>query len=142
MVKFIKGCIEKVEGEYEIIFSAHGLPQSFVDAGDPYPIQVEKSVDLIMKSFSADFKIAYQSKLGPAKWLEPSLISVAQNLTVKTAVLVPISFVSENIETLYELDIELKEITDKKGVNLIRVPCFNDSPEYIELLRTLVIENS
>lgn len=117
-----------------VLFSAHGLPQRIVDQGDPYQWQIERSVFEILKHLdqpSLDYVISYQSRVGPLKWLEPYTdveISRAGN-EGKSVIVVPISFVSEHSETLYELDIQYKNLAAKVGI-----------PRY-ERLSTLGVES-
>jgi ferrochelatase len=129
-----------------ILFSAHGLPQSVIDNGDPYSDQVQSSVLAIMSRLSSmintdiEFVICYQSRVGPMKWLEPSTESTIEKYAIcgKDLVVVPIAFVSEHIETLVELDIEYAEIAHKYGVRYVRVPTLRTHPLYIKCLANLV----
>lgn len=118
-----------------ILFSAHGLPQKIIDAGDPYQRQVEETVGAIIKSIGQlDHKITYQSRVGPMKWLQPSTvdeIKIAAKLK-KTIIVVPVAFVSEHVETLVELDIEYAEIAKSMGGEYIRVPALGTHDDFIE----------
>jgi len=120
--------------ELRLLFSAHGLPQSVVDAGDPYVFQVQKTVEMVLKDFPSetDFKICYQSKVGIKSWTKPSLEQELRRaqLDNKIPVIVPISFVSENSETLFELDIFYKN----QFKNLLRVPALNSEGFFIKAL--------
>ena len=95
-----------------VLFSAHGLPQKIVDAGDPYQYQVEQSVSILVKDCEiSDYQVCYQSRVGPLKWLQPNLedeIIRAANDGVGV-IIVPISFVSEHAETLVELDMDYRD---------------------------------
>jgi protoporphyrin/coproporphyrin ferrochelatase len=127
-------------GKPRILFSAHSLPISIIKKGDPYAIQVESSVELIVKKLAItdlDWSICYQSKIKPIKWLEPStenelLRARTDNVPV---VLSPISFVSEHSETLVELDIEYRKII--KDGYYFRVPALNTHPLFIKCLTDL-----
>jgi len=104
-----------------LVFSAHSLPLSYVKQGDPYPTHVQQTVAGVTARLGAPppHHLAYQSKLGPVKWLTPSTVSMVQELAakgVKEILVVPVSFVSDHIETLSELDLELKELAHKAGI--------------------------
>lgn len=130
--------------EVNILFSAHSTPVSIIEKGDPYKDQIEKTVVLIMqmRKHSHQHHLCYQSKVGPVKWLEPSTedkITELAGAGIKNMLVVPISFVSDHIETLFELGIEYKEAADENGVeNFIVMEGLNDSPLFIEALVDLV----
>lgn len=126
------------------IFSAHGLPLKNIKNGDPYEKHVRLSVDSIVSQFSKDidYSICYQSKVGPLEWLGPSIEDelIRCQKDSKEAVIIPISFVSENSETLYELDIQYKDFAREIGLKgYYRMPTLDDSADYINLLADLVI---
>ena len=131
-----------------IFFSAHGVPQSYVEeAGDPYQREIEDCTRLIMRTLNRpnDYTLAYQSRVGPVEWLKPytedALIELAEK-GIKDLVVVPISFVSEHIETLQEIDLEYREIAEEAGIeNFQRVPALNTHPLFIESLTNLVTES-
>ena len=131
-----------------IFFSAHGVPQSYVEeAGDPYQREIEECTRLIMKTLnrSNQHTLAYQSRVGPVEWLQPYTEDALQELGtqgIKDLLVVPISFVSEHIETLQEIDIEYREIAQEAGIeNFYRVPALNTNPIFIESLSNLVTES-
>ncbi|KAJ3683453.1 hypothetical protein LUZ60_013680 [Juncus effusus] len=136
--------------EVEIFFSAHGVPQSYVEeAGDPYKDQMEDCIYLIMKELKSrgvnnNHTLAYQSRVGPVQWLKPYTDEVIPNLGkngVKSLLAVPISFVSEHIETLEEIDMEYKELALESGIqNWGRVPALNCTQSFISDLAELVVE--
>lgn len=107
--------------EFELIFSAHGLPQRIIDRGDPYMRQIKQNVYRVRKKLQQSnikfFKthLAYQSRLGPIEWIKPYLDEKLKTLTKKKVIIYPISFLIDNSETKYELDIEYKEIADNLG---------------------------
>jgi ferrochelatase len=124
--------------DYRLLFSAHGLPEKIIKAGDPYQDQVETGVSFIMQGLeSADFQVCYQSRVGPLKWIGPSLdeaLAKAAN-DKKSVIIIPIAFVSEHIETLVELDEEYAEKAEHLGIeHYIRVPTIRDHPLFIEAL--------
>ena len=133
-----------------LIFSAHGLPMSLVEKGDPYPKHVAETVRLVGEKGAARFAnwprthvLCYQSKLGPAKWLEPSFLGTLERLGlagVKEAMVVPISFVTEHIETLHEINIDGRADAKKAGIERFRMmPAVGDSPAFIGALKDLVL---
>ncbi len=129
------------------LYSAHGVPEYVIRRGDPYQQQVERSVKLIHEALGLPnpYMVTYQSKVGRRKWLEPStehqLIELGKVRT-PAVVVVPISFVSEHSETLYELDMMLKDIALDAGVQAYyRVPTFNDFDLYIQTLKEVVLQH-
>ena len=128
-----------------VFFSAHGVPKSYVEeAGDPYQKEIESCAELIMKTLGREnpWTLAYQSRVGPVEWLQPYTEEALEELGekgVKELVVVPISFVSEHIETLEEIDIEYREIATEAGVsNFRRVPALDTDPTFIASLADLV----
>lgn len=130
-----------------IFFSAHGVPVSYVEeAGDPYQREIEDCTALIMQTLNRPnpHTLAYQSRVGPVEWLKPYTEDALQELAaqgVEDLLVVPISFVSEHIETLQEIDIEYRELAEEAGIhNFQRVPALNTHPVFIDSLATLVVE--
>ena len=128
-----------------IFFSAHGVPKSYVEeAGDPYQLEIQACARLIMATLNRanPWTLAYQSRVGPVEWLKPYTEEALEHLGaegVKELVVVPISFVSEHIETLEEIDIEYREIATTAGVsNFRRVPALDTDPTFITGLADLV----
>lgn len=127
-----------------VLFSAHGLPEIIIEAGDPYQHQVEQTVAAVIRHLAMpglDAHICYQSRATPQKWIGPSTEhEIEQAAADKTALLVvPIAFVSEHSETLVELDIEYREIAEKLGVpGYFRTPAQNSDPGFIAALANLV----
>ncbi|MEH2361481.1 ferrochelatase [Nostoc sp.] len=133
--------------EVHIFFSAHGVPKSYVqEAGDPYQQEIEECTALIMQTLNRPnaHTLAYQSRVGPVEWLQPYTEDALKELGaqgVKDLVVVPISFVSEHIETLQEIDIEYREVAEESGIhNFRRVPAPNTHPVFINALADLVID--
>jgi ferrochelatase len=136
--------VEDDSHEFELIFSAHGLPQKIVDEGDPYQRQVAAHVEIMKDIFHREgiyfrgVHLAYQSKVGPMKWLEPSLETMLNSLTKKKVIIVPIAFTIDNSETDYELTIEYAEIAHELGFTEYRVSrCPNDHPLFVQTLKEL-----
>jgi ferrochelatase len=127
-----------------ILFSAHGLPESIVNAGDPYQWQVEQSVERIVERLGIeglDHVVCYQSRVTPQKWIGPSTEEELERAGHdKVAVLVvPVAFTSEHSETLVELDVEYREEAEKLGVpGYFRSPAQNSDPGFIAALAGLV----
>ncbi|MFY9082652.1 ferrochelatase [Aliarcobacter butzleri] len=133
------------ETSYNLVFSAHGLPQKIVDAGDPYEKQMNEHVKILSEELQKrgkDFKsinLAYQSKVGPLKWLEPSLENMLKNFKNENVIIYPLSFIVDNSETVFELDIEYKEIAHEIGIKEYKVcSCVNDSEEFIEAIKDII----
>ncbi|HIP03119.1 MAG TPA: ferrochelatase [Campylobacterales bacterium] len=144
VIENIKKTVGKSEyRDFDIIFSAHGLPQKIVDAGDVYEKHVNRHVAILkdmMQEEGMDFHdihLAYQSKVGPMKWLAPSLEEKLQTVRNRGIIIFPIAFTIDNSETDYELHVEYKEIAQKLGFKDYRVcACPNDS----DLFRDALIE--
>ena len=149
MAQLIQGELDKLANPIEahIFFSAHGVPKSYVEeAGDPYQKEIEECTAAIMQTLNRPnaHTLAYQSRVGPVEWLQPYTEDAIQELGakgVKDLVVVPISFVSEHIETLQEIDMEYREIAEKAGIHhFYRVPAPNTHPVFIQALAELVQE--
>ncbi len=130
-----------------IFFSAHGVPVSYVEeAGDPYQKEIEDCVALIMQTLDRPnpYTLAYQSRVGPVEWLQPYTDEALKELGekgVQDLVVVPISFVSEHIETLQEIDMEYREVAEEAGIeHFHRVPALNTHPVFIDDLANMVLE--
>ena len=114
---------------------------------DPYLEQIEDYISLLIRQirWKSSAKICFQSKVGPAKWLEPSVEEVLESYRgdrSKALVFVPISFISDHIETSHEIDIEYKALGKSLGIDHIyRVPCFNDDDEFVDVLAELIEKN-
>lgn len=140
---------EKPE-EVHIFFSAHGVPVAYVEeAGDPYKAEMEECVQLIMsavksRGISCAHTLAYQSRVGPVEWLKPYTDDTIRDLGksgVKSLLAVPVSFVSEHIETLEEIDMEYRELALESGIrNWGRVPALGVEPGFIADLADAIIE--
>ncbi len=133
--------------EVQILFSAHALPQKFIDRGDPYQSHVEATVQGVMQRVgSYDWSIAYQSRSGPVKWMEPGTEEALHQLADaghRAVLMVPISFVSDHIETLEEIDIQYHDLATSLGlVNFCRAPSLNDGDDFLDALAELVREKS
>lgn len=141
----ISQCVEKPH----ILFSAHSIPLKRVLDGDPYRDEIEKNMELIMDKIGPDsysYSLCYQSRLGPIKWLTPSMEEELQSLAEKqitSVVVFPISFVSEHVETLFELDIQKKQIAIDLGIlDYQRANTVGDDDLFISVLKNLILEVS
>lgn len=133
--------------QVHIFFSAHGVPLSYVEeAGDPYQREIEDCTQKIMQVLERPnaHTLAYQSRVGPVEWLKPYTEDAIPELAaqgVQDLLVVPISFVSEHIETLQEIDMEYRELAEEAGIHhFYRVPALNTHPVFIDDLADLVIE--
>lgn len=146
LVKKIKEVLgENDPSSMELIFSAHSLPQKILAKGDPYQKEITLHVGLIenlLKEENLHFKaihLAYQSKLGPVKWLEPSLEDTLKSLSNKNALIVPISFTIDNSETEFELSQEYAEVAHHLGFERYLVAkCPNDDDAFVECIKYLI----
>ena len=131
--------------DLHLIFSAHGIPLSVIEAGDPYQQQIEATVRLVMKQGGWPYRhtLCYQSRVGPGKWLTPTLEGTLRSLGcqgTRSVLVVPISFVSDHIETLNEINIEGREQAEKAGIQAFAMTrALNDSPGFIQVLAELVL---
>lgn len=151
--RFIQAVVERIEqalepfagsGPLHLVFSAHGIPADVVAQGDPYEAQVKASVELVMKQgrWSYPYHVCYQSKVGPGRWLQPRLESTLRRLAsqgARNVLVVPISFVSDHIETLHEIDGVARALAQTLGLRQFALmPGLNDSPTFIQALAELV----
>lgn len=131
---------EEVRNEIQLVFSAHGTPVSMVKGGDPYSHHILETVNKVMdeRKFSHPHHLCYQSKVGPVKWLTPATDTMIEDLANQGKnhlLIIPISFVSDHVETAFELDIEYRHVADKfKIKNYIVMEGLNDSKLFIEAL--------
>lgn len=143
LVENIKKGIQYFTEKPAVLFSAHSLPQKFIDGGDPYVKETQGTINEIMKKIDIEWYLSFQSKSGPVKWLEPSTEHMLHELAqkgMKNLLVVPISFVSDHIETLYEIDILYKNMANELGINLMRMESLNTSPKFIEALADIVMK--
>ena len=132
-----------MRNEVQILFSAHALPQKFIDRGDPYQQQVEETATAVMERVGKyDWSIAYQSRSGPVDWMEPGTEEELRRLADdghRAVLMVPISFVSDHIETLEEIDIQYRGLATSLGlVNFLRTPSLNDGSDFLDAIADLI----
>ena len=163
LAKLISEGMKEFKGnDFEILYSAHSLPQSFIDEGDPYLEHINATIAAVNSSLLPTaclpdrqgqagvtshslllkWHLSFQSKTGPVKWLEPStgetIIRLAKE-GCKNLLVVPISFVSDHIETLYEIDILYKKLAEKHGINLARCRSLNTYDKFILAMKQLIM---
>ena len=128
-----------------LVFSAHGVPVSVIEKGDPYQQHIEETVGLVMEQggWSNDHRLCYQSKVGASRWLEPSLHRTLRQVASEKrceVCIVPISFVSDHVETLGEIDHHAREEARLLGIERFEMTRgLNDSPKFIQALAELVL---
>jgi ferrochelatase len=153
---YIAAVVERINGvladvkhpdDLHLVFSAHGLPLALVEKGDPYPKQIEETVKMVrdLGGRPNPHVLCYQSRVGPQKWLQPSLGATIEQMAhsgIKRMLVIPISFLTEHIETLHEINIEAREEAEKLGITEFRMmPALNDSPLLIRALADLVLRS-
>jgi protoporphyrin/coproporphyrin ferrochelatase len=130
----------------ELVFSAHSVPVSVVEKGDPYQRQIEETVRLLTQraAWKNPHRLCYQSKVGASKWLQPSLHHTLKELAaerIREVCIVPVAFVSDHVETLGEIDHEAREFAHRLGFTQFEMSAgLNDSPKFIEALSQIVQE--
>ena len=152
---YLEALVEKVEealarfsrpDQAEIVFSAHSVPMSVIEKGDPYQRQIQETVELLMQrgQWPNRYRLCYQSKVGASKWLQPSLHTTLKSLAAekrRELCIVPISFVSDHVETLGEIDHEAREEAEALGIERFEMTSgLNDSPTFIAALAQLVAD--
>jgi len=153
---YIAAIVERVNGvlqelpnpdELHLLFSAHGLPMALVEKGDPYPKQIQETVQLVRElgAWPNPHALCFQSRVGPQKWLQPSLPDTIEKLArsgIKRVLVIPVSFLTEHIETLHEINIEAREQAESSGISqFLMMPALNDSPLLIRALADLVLRS-
>ncbi len=133
--------------EVDLVFSAHGVPVSLIQEGDPYQRHIEETVKLVVEKglWKSPHLLCYQSKVGPAEWLKPSLDHTVHELAArgrKHLLVIPVAFVTEHIETLHEINIETREEAKHLGITQFEMmPALNSHPKFIQCLADLVLTN-
>ncbi len=153
---YIAAIVDRVNGvlqelpnpdEVHLLFSAHGLPIALVEKGDPYPKQIQETVQLVRElgAWPNPHALCFQSRVGPQKWLQPSLPDTIDKLArsgIKRVLVIPVSFLTEHIETLHEINIEAREQAESLGISqFLMMPALNDSPLLIRALADLVLRS-
>ncbi len=137
---------ERSRKDVYMLYSAHGVPVSVIERGDPYQKQILETVDLVSGTFENPYSLAYQSRVGPVKWLGPPTLTEIKRLAAEgwsNILVIPISFVSEHSETLYEVNYLFRNEAKAAGVKQFEMmPALNDSPKFIEALASLVMKRA
>ncbi len=126
-----------------VVYSAHSLPVSFIVEGDPYLDHISRTIAAVERETGITGKLCFQSRSGPVKWLTPSTQEMIRELAdqrVKNILMVPISFVSDHVETLYEIDIQYRDLANAYGIRLMRTAVPNADPRFIAGLTKLVLD--
>lgn len=135
---------EEIRNDVQLVFSAHGTPVSLVKNGDPYSHHIKETMEAVMgaRKNSHAYHLCFQSKVGPMKWLEPAtdkMIEALASQNKKNLLIIPISFVSDHVETLFELNIEYRHVAERVGIeNYVVMTGLNDSKLFVEALKNIV----
>ena len=134
---------EDVREQAQLLYSAHALPQKYIDQGDPYFDHVMATVRGVEERLDQHpWHVGFQSRSGPVKWMQPDTLDVIRQLGEagqRAILMVPVSFVSDHIETLHEIDIEMREHAEQHGVRYFaRCPSLNDAEDFLGALAGLV----
>ena len=139
------GSARHLPSDVHLLFSAHGVPEAVIKAGDPYQAQIEATVRLATQrgGWPNPHSLCYQSRSGPGRWLGPSLHAALQTVASsgsERVLVVPISFVSDHLETLFEINIEARELAERLGIQGFHGTMgLNGSPTFIRALADLVL---
>ncbi len=144
LAKRIKQGLDSFGSEpVELVYSAHSLPKKFIDEGDPYVDETKESLTAIKERIGMGGRLCFQSRSGPVEWVGPSTPQMIKQLAeegCRNILMVPISFVSDHVETLYEIDILYRDMAKELGIRLESTPGLNDEPLFIKGLKELVLE--
>ncbi|PIE64218.1 MAG: ferrochelatase [Desulfobacterales bacterium] len=138
-----RGVLLFAPSDAEIVYSAHNLPTSFVEEGDPYVTHLKKTIEAIEKITAKQGRLCFQSKSGPVDWLSPSTPEMLERIGregKKNILMVPISFVSDHVETLYEIKMEYRDLAAELGMRLEMTEALNCDPHFIDALKDLVLQ--
>ncbi|OGQ96544.1 MAG: ferrochelatase [Deltaproteobacteria bacterium RIFOXYD12_FULL_57_12] len=139
----LQGVRQLPAGESQVVYSAHSLPVSFIKEGDPYLVQIERTIKAVERITGLAGRLCFQSRSGPVEWLAPSTPEMLEQLAregCRNILMVPISFVSDHVETLYEIDILYRQQAERLGMRLARTESLNVAPPFIAALRDLVLD--
>jgi protoporphyrin/coproporphyrin ferrochelatase len=128
----------------ELVYSAHSLPQRFIDEGDPYVEQLKATIAAVEAQIHKSGTLCFQSRSGPVQWLEPATPDMLQHLAragSRNILMVPLAFVSDHIETLYEINMLYKDMAQDLGMRLETTLGLNTEPQFIQALRSLVLRH-
>lgn len=131
------------DGDVQLVYSAHSLPVQFIKEGDPYLNDMNKTIKAVEKITNLKGLLCFQSRSGPVEWLSPSTPETLEKLAAqgcKKVLMVPISFVSDHVETLYEIDIQYRELAEASGMILKRTESLNSKTGFIKGMKELVLQ--
>ncbi len=126
----------------QIVYSAHSLPVSFIEAGDPYVEHLRQTITALEAHTGRPGRLCYQSRSGPVEWLSPATPEMIKTLAgegCRAILMVPLSFVSDHVETLYEINIAYRTLAGEYGIRLESTTGLNTTPRFIAALRNLVL---
>ncbi len=132
------------DGPVQLVYSAHSLPVQFIKEGDPYVRDLEQSIQAIERVTGIPGRLCYQSRSGPVEWLGPALPEVIDELALqgcRNMLVVPLSFVSDHVETLFEIDIQYRQKAEGLGMHFESTRGLNAQPLFIAALRNLVLKS-
>jgi len=142
--KITRGLTRFGDAPVQLVYSAHSLPVSFIEEGDPYVDHLHKTIAAVERITGKNGILCYQSRSGPVQWLEPSTPDTIRELSENgctNILMVPISFVSDHVETLVEINMDYRDMAKELGIRLETTESFNDDPEFIGALKALVLES-
>jgi ferrochelatase len=133
-----------LDGDTEVLFTAHSLPARVVELGDPYPDQLRETAEAVaVKAGEHRWRVAWQSAgRTPEPWLGPDLLEIIPTLDAGRVVVCPVGFTSDHLEVLYDVDIEARRVAEEAGKTLARTVSLNDDPRFIAVLADVVRRNS
>ena len=141
----IKGIAQFSGAKVEVVYSAHSLPVSFIDEGDPYLDHLKLTIARIEEITKKQGHLCFQSRSGPVEWLSPSTPEMLEQLAqkgCKNLLMVPISFVSDHVETLYEINMLYRDLAAEKGMKCVPCESLNTNSLFIESLKELVLQHA
>lgn len=142
LVSNIEEAATAFEETPQLVYSAHSLPVSFIEEGDPYVDHIQTTIRAIEKITGRSGKLCFQSRSGPVEWLSPSTPDMLKQLATegcKNILMVPISFVSDHVETLYEIDMLYRDQAKDLGMRLESSKSLNCTPDFINGLKELIL---
>ena len=143
--KILAGAQQFTGEPFQVVYSAHSLPVSFIDEGDPYVDHIQQTIQAVGALTHLPGRLCFQSRSGPVEWLAPSTPDMLKTLAAegcRNILMVPISFVSDHVETLYEINMLYREQARALGMRLESSAGLNTDPVFIRGLKELVLEKS
>jgi ferrochelatase len=138
----LEGMAQFAGADAQLVYSAHSLPVQFIREGDPYLDDMNKTIEAVEKITGISGLLCFQSRSGPVEWLAPSTPDTLRKLATegcRKVLMVPVSFVSDHVETLYEIDIQYREMAEASGMVLKRTESLNVKPRFVSGLKELVV---